>query len=179
MLNGDTDYKLRYVSALVSSEQRHWSHFSTFLIAEVDGQPASALCGYFDAELGGAALRLAGAEANRRTGRSDEEAATGFARAASIMNVLPKHADGAWIVENVATRPEFRRQGLCRRLLEEALALGVARGASVSDISVFIGNDSAQRVYERCGFEVVAERRDAEFEQTYKTPGIRTLRRNI
>jgi len=179
MLDGDEGYKLRYLAALVTSEQRHWSHYSAFLVAEVDGQPAAALCGYSEAELGGPALRPAGAEANQRTGRSDEEAAAGFARAGSIMNVLPEHAEGAWIVENVATLADFRRRGLCERLVEEILERGRARGAIVSDVSVFIGNDGAQRAYEKCGFEVVGEKRDPEFEKVYGTPGTRTLRRAI
>lgn len=179
MLDGEDEYKLRYLAALATTEQRHWSHYSTFLIAEVDEQPASALGGYFEAELGGPTLRLAGVEANASTGRSAAEAAAGFARASSIMNVLPDHAEGAWIVENVATLPQFRRQGLCERLVEEILERGRARGATLSDVSVFIGNDGAQRVYERCGFEAVGEKRDSEFEEAYKTPGTRTLRRAI
>jgi RimJ/RimL family protein N-acetyltransferase len=49
----------------------------------------------------------------------------------------------------------------------------------VSDVSVFIGNDGAQRAYEKCGFEVVGEKLAPEFEEVYKTPGTRTLRRLI
>jgi len=45
--------KLRQLEALVATEQRHWSHYSTFLVAEVEGQPVSALCAYFEEELGG------------------------------------------------------------------------------------------------------------------------------
>ena len=56
---------------------------------------------------------------------------------------------------------------------------GRRRGATVSDISVFIGNDSAQRAYEKCGFESIAERLDREFEAVYGTPGVRTLRRSL
>ena len=67
----------------------------------------------------GPTLRAAGIEANRKTGRTEEEAAAGFERAKSIMNVLPEHPPGAWIVENVATLPEFRRRGLVDRLMEE------------------------------------------------------------
>lgn len=179
MLDGNEQYKLRYLAALVTTEQRHWSHYSTFLIAEVNGQPAAALCGYREAELGGPTLRLAGAEANQPVGRNEDEAAAGFARASSILNVLPEHAEGAWIVENVATRADFRGHGLCERLVEEILERGRGRGATVSDISVFIGNDGAQRAYEKCGFQVVGEKRDLEFENVYKTPGTRTLRRAI
>jgi ribosomal protein S18 acetylase RimI-like enzyme len=179
MLGGDEEYKLRYLAELVTTEERHWSHFSTFLIAEVGGRPAAALGGYFDLELGGPTLRFAAEEANRRIGRTDEEAAAGFARASSIMNVVPDHAEGAWIVENVATVPDFRRQGLCEQLIDAMLERGRSRGAAVSDVSVFIGNDGAQRAYEKCGFEAVGEKRDAEFEKVYRTPGTRTLRRGL
>jgi translation initiation factor 4G len=179
MLDGDEADKLRYLEALATTEQLHWAHYSTFIVAEVDGRPASALCGYIDEELGGPTLRMAGIEANQRTGRTEEEAAAGFERAKSIMNVLPEHAPGAWIVENVATLPEFRRRGLVDRLMEEILERGRRRGATVSDISVFIGNDPAQRAYEKCGFAAVAEKRDPEFESVYRTPGTRTLRRSL
>ncbi len=43
------------------------------------------------------------------------------------MKVIPEHAPGAWIVENVATLPEFRRRGLVDRLVEEMLERGRRR----------------------------------------------------
>ena len=171
--------KLRYLETLVATEQRHWAHYSTFLVAEVEGQPVSALCAYFEEELGGPTIRLAGMEANQKTGRTEEQAAAGFERAMSIMNVIPEHVDGAWIVENVATLPDFRRRGLSERLMGAILDRGRGAGATTADISVFIGNDGAQRAYEKCGFEVVGEKLDAEFESVYKTPGVRTLRRSV
>jgi ribosomal protein S18 acetylase RimI-like enzyme len=179
MIEGDEANKLRYLEALATTEQRHWSHYSAFLVAEVDGTPASALCGYFEEELGGPTLRMAGMEANEKVGRSEEDAAAGFERAKSIMSVVPEHVAGTWIIENVATLPEFRRRGLVDRLMAEVMDRGRARGASVSDISVFIGNDGAQRAYEKSGFKVVAEKLDQEFESVYKTPGVRTLRRSL
>lgn len=179
MIEGDEEDKLRYLEAMATTEQPHWSHYSTFLVAEVNGTPASALCGYFEDELGGPTLRIAGMEANQKLGRSEEAAAAGFERAKSIMNVVPEHPAGAWIIENVATVPEFRRRGLVDRLMAEIMDRGRARGAAVSDISVFIGNDNAQRAYEKCGFKVVAEKLDPEFESIYKTPGVRTLRRAL
>ena len=93
--------------------------------------------------------------------------------------MAPEHVPGAWIIEDVATRPEFRRQGLVDTLMQEIMERGRKRGATVSDISVFIGNDSAQRAYEKAGYAVVEERRHPEFEAVYKTPGVRTLRRSL
>lgn len=171
--------KLSYLETLVATEQRHWCHYSIFLVAEVDGRPAAAMGGYLEEELGGPTIRLAGMEANEKTGRTEEQAAAGFERAMSIMSVIPEHVPGAWIVENVATLPDFRRRGLSELLMGEILERGRAAGASTADISVFIGNDGAQRAYEKCGFEVVGEKLDAEFESVYQTPGTRTLRRAI
>jgi len=171
--------KLRQLEALVATEQRHWSHYSTFLVAEVEGQPVSALCAYFEEELGGPTIRIAITQANEKTGRTEEQTAAGFGRAMSIMSVAPEHVPGAWIVENVATLPDFRRKGLSERLMSAILDRGRAAGATTADISVFIGNDGAQRGYEKCGFEVVGDKLDAEFEGVYKTPGVRTLRRSI
>ena len=173
---------LHYLETLATTEQLHWSHYSTFIVAEVNGTPAAALCGYQEKEFGSTAgepIQVAGMEANAKTGRTEKQAAEGFARAMSVMNVIPEHVEGAWIVENVATLPEFRRRGLVDRLMAEIIERGRARGASTADISVFIGNDPAQRAYEKCGFEAIGEKRDAAFEAAYKTPGIRTLRRAI
>jgi ribosomal protein S18 acetylase RimI-like enzyme len=179
LYNMDEAGKLNYLETLASTEQRHWCHYSIFLVAEVDGRPAAAMGGYFEEELGGPTIRLAGMEANEKTGRTEEQAAAGFERAASIMSVIPEHVPGAWIVENVATLPDFRRRGLSELLMGGILDRGRAAGASTADISVFIGNDGAQRAYEKCGFEVVGEKLDAEFESVYQTPGTRTLRRTI
>ena len=91
------------------------------------------------------------------------------------MYCAPEHAPGAWIVENVATLPEFRRRGLVDQLLEEILEKGRTAGASVAEVGVLIGNDPAQRAYEKAGFAVVDEKRHPEFEAAYKCPGIRLL----
>jgi ribosomal protein S18 acetylase RimI-like enzyme len=93
--------------------------------------------------------------------------------------VAPEHIPGAWIVESVATRPEFRRRGVVDALMQEIMERGRKRGATVSDIGVFIGNDPAQRAYQKAGYDLVEEKTHPEFEAVYKTPGIRTLRRAL
>ncbi len=170
---------LRYLQALAVTEQAHWAHYSTFIVAEADGRPVSALCGYFEAECGTPAIREGMAQANAVVGRSDEEHAAGWQRAGSIIQVAPEHAPGVWVVEHVATLPEYRRRGLVDRLLVEILDKGRKLGASIADIGVLIGNDPAQRAYEKAGFEVTAEKRHPEFEAVYKCPGIRSLSRAL
>lgn len=98
---------------------------------------------------------------------------------ASIMLCSPEHVPGAWIVEHVATRPEFRRQGLVDRLLASALEKGRTLGATVADIGVLIGNDGAQRAYEKAGFRVTGEKVHPDFQAVYGCPGIRLLSRPL
>lgn len=170
---------LRFVEALASTEARHFAHYKNFIVAEVDGRPAAALSGYF-AEQEGTPTLLAGiAEANAALGRSEAENEAGWQRAGSIMLCAIEHVPRAWIVEWVATAPEFRRRGLIDRLMAEILERGRQRGASIADIGVLIGNDPAQRAYEKNGFAVVGESRNATFEAAYGCPGVRLLRRPI
>jgi len=168
---------LRYLEALTTSKAPHLAHLPLFIVAEVDGEPAAALSGYFDEEHGGTRLRDGMAEADAATGQVPDPEEVG--RALTILNVVPEHVPGAWIVESVATRPEFRRRGLVDALMQEIMERGRKRGATVSDIGVFIGNDSAQKAYQKAGYKVVDEKTHPEFEAVYKTPGIRTLRRAL
>jgi len=168
---------LRYLEALTTSTATHWTHLSLFLVAEVGGEPAAALSGYFDEEHGGMALREGMAEADAATGYPEDLAA--IERALTILKVAPEHVPGAWIIEDVATLPQYRRRGLVDALMLEIMERGRDKGATVSDIGVFIGNDSAQKAYEKAGYVVVEEKRDPDFEAVYKTPGVRTLRRTL
>jgi ribosomal protein S18 acetylase RimI-like enzyme len=177
LIGGTDEEMLRYLEALMLTEQKHWCHHSIFIIAEVDGTPAAALSGYFQDEHGGDRLREAMLTVDRLIPRAvDPEL---LQQGLTIANIVPDHPERAWIVENVATLPEFRRRGLIDRLMADIVERGRRRGATVSDISVFIGNDAAQRAYEKAGYVAVAEKRDAAFEAAYGSPGTRTLRRRL
>lgn len=169
----------QYLEVFAETEQLHWGHYSIFLVAEVDGTPAAALCGFFENELGVESMMLGGREADQRIGRTPEQFIAGWERAKSIANIGRPHEPGAWVLEHVAAKPEFRRQGLVERLIGEMIERGRQRGATTADIAVFIGSDPAQRLYERCKFRVVDESRDAEFEAAYGSPGAFYLRQSI
>jgi ribosomal protein S18 acetylase RimI-like enzyme len=179
-IGGSEDEVLRYLELLADTETMHWGHYSLFKVAEVDGVSAAGMCGFFENELSVASIIAAAAEVNQKIGRTAEEVAAGWERAKAIMGITTlSHEPGAWVVEHVATKAEFRRRGLVERLVHEMLERGRERGAKTADIGVLIGNDPAQRAYEKCGFKVVDEVRDAEFERVYGSPGARMLRRQL
>ena len=62
-------------------------------------------------------------------------------------------------VNNVAVRTEFRRQGLASQLLRTVLECGRLVGARMAFLEVRDGNEAAQALYNRCGFEAVGRRR--------------------
>jgi translation initiation factor 4G len=178
-IDGEEGDRLRYLETLATTAKAHLFHFSTFLIAEVDGRPAAALCGYFEEELGVAAFTAVADEVDARLGRTPADAKAGLARAAAFFAVAPEHTPRAWIIENVATLPEFRRRGLTGPLLEAILARGAALGAERCELGMLIGNDPAERAYESAGFTFAGEKRSQEFEAAWGSPGIRLLARSL
>lgn len=63
-------------------------------------------------------------------------------------------------VNNVAVRPELRRHGIGKTLLNAVLQRGVALGSKSAWLEVRAGNQAAQTLYERCGFQVAGRRRN-------------------
>ena len=63
-------------------------------------------------------------------------------------------------VNNVAVRPEFRGRSIGSALLKTTLGLAQRRHATIAQLEVRAGNEAAQKLYQRCGFEVVGRRRD-------------------
>ena len=63
-------------------------------------------------------------------------------------------------INNIGVREESRRKGLGAALLGAALDEGARRGACLAVLEVRAGNEAAQALYGRFGFEVVGRRRD-------------------
>jgi translation initiation factor 4G len=151
----------------------HMNHWSVFLIAEVDGRPAATLCGYDADTQGSDAVLSVAADIAVEQGVVLDDAF--FERFAINASVHHDDLPGAWVIENVATRPEFRGRGLVRELLAAVLDRGRERGFTTAQVSVFIGNDAARDAYLALGFEPVAEARDPAFEAAMGSPGMEQL----
>jgi ribosomal protein S18 acetylase RimI-like enzyme len=179
LVDGPEPDVLRFMEHLATTDALHYGHYTNFIVAEVGGQPAAALSGYIPSERGGEAFMQGIEEARQRFGLSDEKLLANMPKAAASLLVLGEVEGDPWIVEWVATAPEFRRRGLIDRLMAEILDRGRTRGKRDGHISVFIGNDGAQRAYEKNGFVAYADSTNEQFESIYGCPGARHLRRAI
>ncbi len=164
--------RIDFLAALANSEARSFFHHSGFLIAEIDGRAAAALSGYEPAVALGQVLVDANLEALDSADWNDEQRALYGQRMQLLSGPMPDTPEDRWVIEWVATAPEFRGRGLVRRLLQEILERGRARGYRGAQISYLIGNSPARRAYEQAGFKTVDEKRDPDFELALGCPGI-------
>ena len=61
-------------------------------------------------------------------------------------------------IATIATHPDFRQQGIAKRLLVEALESAYNEGAQTALLEVRAGNEVALKMYTRFGFEEVGRR---------------------
>jgi GNAT superfamily N-acetyltransferase len=150
----------------------HWCHASNFWIAEVEGKAAAALCGFVPETEGSGPLGEAMLDvARKQLSYSEQRISELLQRGAISMGGMPDDLERVWGVENVAVLPKYRGAGLTDRLFEHVFQEGRSRGFSRAQILCLIGNDAAQRAWERNGFQLLKEHRDAAFEALFGCPG--------
>jgi translation initiation factor 4G len=177
VLQRDDAFVQAFAKYLTLARAVSWWHWSLFRIAEVDGVPACAMCGFGDESVymaSGEAM----AEASDRMGIDREEQAQHWPRGAFILSASTGE-EGAWTIENVATRPAFRGMGVTQALLADQCDIAHGRGFSRAQISLFIGNARAQRAYEKAGFVFAEDKCAPDFEAALGVPGIRRLARDV
>ena len=138
----------------------------------------AALGGYDPRSLGYPALRKAIVEVVHKLGMSEPDKAVST-RSEKVLCCIPDEVEGAWVIDSVATVPEFRRQGIVSQLLEEILKKGRKQGFHRAQINMYIGNIPAQKAYEKHGFKVVDEKREPAFEEEIGSPGMARLLRDL
>ncbi len=176
---GSDEDKLNFLEGLLLSDHRHWCHYTSFVIAEVDGEPGAALSGYTPDDPDFVSPTKAIINASIAAGLTEVAQQEAFERMHCFLACLPQDEPGAWIIEWVATSPSHRRKGLVQALIADELEIGRARGHGTSQIMILSGNNPAQRAYEQSGFRYVDERRSAAFESATGSPGILRMLRPI
>jgi ribosomal protein S18 acetylase RimI-like enzyme len=173
----DTDRRRALLEQLLLADEPSWWHWSGFWIAEHEGRPGAALSGFDPARL--AAPDLAVHAAARAAGFDRAALGEAFARCTPMFSCMHEPSRGAWIVESDATRPEARGAGLGAALVEHVVAEGRGHGHAQAELSLMIGNEPAQRLYERHGFAISAEKRSEGFEAALGCPGIAKMTRRL
>jgi ribosomal protein S18 acetylase RimI-like enzyme len=170
---------LDYLRRLAVAEPRSLYHCENFLIAEIAGERAAALCGF---ETGGAWEIVGEAMANvqRDLGWTDADVAASYQRIAPIWTAcMPADAGADFAIESVATLPQYRRRGLVHALIDEVLQNARKIGCKLAQITTYIGNDAAQSSYEKSGFKVLDEKRCTQLETVLGVPGFVRLTREL
>lgn len=173
------DETLAFLREVAVTDVVHLCHQSLFVIAEVGGEPAAAMCAYDSATQGypafGQVLPAAAARAGVRMDGPDYAR-----RSAVLMSGFQHHVEVevppvVWTIENVATKAAFRRRGLVDVLLRELLDRGRERGYEAASIGVFLGNEPARAAYVKAGFELISECRSEGWAAEIGCPGTELL----
>lgn len=179
ILGADEAGCMHYLRRLVVAEPKSLYHCDSFLIAEVDGVPAAALC-KAAAHDAWAAVEEAMTNVQRDLGWTGEQIEASYHRAGPIWaNCMPPEIGADFIIENVATRPEYRRRGLIHSLMQATLAEAREHEFRLAQISTFIGNDAAISAYQKSGFQIRDEKRCSDAEKLLGVPGFTRLTRDL
>ena len=173
------DRCLAFLEMLTLQEPRHMCHYTEFLVAEVDGHPAAALEGFDPVKNGEATVAMPMAAVIEKMGLTEQDMAPGQQNLAAFMTCHPDFADGAWIIEHVSTRPEYRRMEAVSKLLEATLDKGRDQGFRLAQVGFYIGNTPAERAYKKAGFKYADEKRHPDFEALIGCPGMVRLLRDL
>jgi translation initiation factor 4G len=177
VLQRDEAFCVEFATCLTLAKARSWWHWSLFHVAEVDGVLASAMCGFGDESVYYVSHE-AMAEAGDKMGIPKSEQAQFWPRGKFIVSPATGE-DGAWTIENVATKPEFRGSGVTSALLEAELGVARTAGFKRAQISFFVGNNRAEKTYAKAGFRFAEEKHAPDFEAALGIPGVRRFARNL
>jgi translation initiation factor 4G len=180
ILGGTEQETLGFLNYLSITQVPHLFHYSFYLIAEEDASnPIGSLGGYDPSIAGYHALQRAIPEVVGKLNLPPQVSNISEERAAKILACLPKEIDGAWVIDSVATLPGHRRKGVSERLLSAILEKGKRQGYSKAQVNMYIGNEPALKLYRKCGFEIMEEKRDEYFENTLGSPGMLSLVKDL
>jgi ribosomal protein S18 acetylase RimI-like enzyme len=143
--------KARAMLAEVWEQSGHAASWEVCSVAEVDGEIAGVIAGYPVADADRYARRFLFLTL-RRMGPWRWPAVLAHLRAAQ--RVSPSPPLRAWYVDALAVAPGWRRQGVARRLLEEASRRAMAAGLDGVALDTGLENAPARALYEAAGFRL-------------------------
>jgi ribosomal protein S18 acetylase RimI-like enzyme len=180
VLNFSEEECLRFLEHILVSETPHLFHHTFYFIAETaDGVPVGSLGGYDPKKSGYQALQPALIEVYKKLNLPGQSFQEANERAARILACLPRDIANAWVIDSVATIPEYRARGVAKQLLDAVMDEGRKQGYSLAQIVMYAGNEPAMHLYKKMGFTVIEETRDTFFEEKICSPGMLSLSRAL
>lgn len=179
LLDMTPDEVTQFLKRVAVSENTHWCHYTKFLIAEVEGKHAGALCTFDPVAEGTAALSDTILGVAAELGFDDNWINGVLERVILIDAATPKDYPDTWGIENVAVRPEFRGRGIVEALFEHAMRIARASEHEHAQILCLNGNIRAQRAWERQGFELRADYQSNAFQKVFGCPGLKLLAQKL
>jgi ribosomal protein S18 acetylase RimI-like enzyme len=147
-------------------------------VAEVGGAPKAGLGGYDPTVAGNTALLQALPEVFQRL-RDGSSGLSEDGDPPRILTCIPEPIEGAWMIDSVASVPEFRRLGVVSTLLDAVMKKGRDKGFRKAQVNIYIGNTPAQRLYEKHGFAILDEMRNPYFEAETGSPGMARMLKDL
>lgn len=161
---------IRYLSEEVESSI---CYFKNFIIAEEDSKPISAISAYNSSIIKRTDLVAALHNAQVHFGWKNKRIKKVRPMASAFISCIPDVPDNSWVIEWVATKHEFRRQGIVKYLLKKMLLKGfLETDCNLFQITAAIDNAPAINAYESIGFRYIDEKRSPDFEKYFGYSGI-------
>lgn len=165
-----------FLSDLICSDIRSLFHFSNFKIAEVNKQPVAGLSGYYTPEINSEHFKECLLATQKKFKLSAEQSDEMLNRIGVFVGCFPGLLDSAWVVEWVAVKSEFRRQGIINNLLRNIISEGIVeKKCAVIQIAVAKGNTPAINAYKNIGFSFYDDKSSEQFESVFGYAGMDRL----
>jgi len=155
---------LKSLERLVAHEIKTICHYSNFLIAEIDGKHAGALCGYDGYKISwenmSAALETMGCQGEYKE------------RIAAYLMCEPEVEKNTIVLNFMITKEEFRGLGVVKALVKKVLLTARLKGFRRAQTDIEIGSIETQLAYEKMGFSKKEEKKSEYYLQEFGRPGI-------
>ena len=152
------------LEALVTNEIKTLCHYSNFLIAEVDGELAGALCGYDGYKVSwdtmSQALEGMGCQGDYKE------------RISGYLMCDPSVEKNTLVLDFMITKEKFRGLGVVKELVKKVLLNARLKGFRRAQTGIEIGSVETQLAYEKMGFEAKEEKKSDYYLEEYGRPGI-------
>ena len=179
VISGSQQDREALIAKLVVAEPACIAHYEGFVIAEHQGLPIAAACGYVPAEKPPEAFTTALLSVVEKAGWRHEQQLALLDGFKVFSRCLPMGYQHDWVLEYIATKPDYRGSGVTKELLNDLLECGREAGATTAQVAYFVGNEAAKKSYKKLGFNEFKQLVDSEFESLYGVAGVVHMNRAL